>query len=209
MPAYGWNKTQFADADWKPAFVYGPLGKTAPWGGGVHLAGDVKSVPLKLPGVCKPGEQPKFELHDGDRVVLLGNTLIESDQRYGYFETALTARFPNRNIQFRNLGWSGDTVWGEARAQFGSVADGFKALREHVAALHPTVILVSYGTNESFAGQAGVQRFLDGLNTLCDTLDETHARITVISPLREENLGPPLPESGGAKRKARRVLRRR
>ncbi len=55
-----------------------------------------------------------FTLKDGDRVVLIGNTLIEREQRYGYWELALTARFPG--VTFRNLGWSGDTVWGEARA---------------------------------------------------------------------------------------------
>ena len=136
----------------------------------------------------------KFELRDGDRVVFLGNTLIEREQTYGYLETALTERYPDRNITFRNLGWSGDTVWGEARAQFGTTADGFKQLKEHVLALKPTVIFVGYGTNESFAGQAGLPHFLDGLKTLLDTLDQTRARIVILSPLRMENLGPPLPD---------------
>src|SRR5437762_13380240 len=59
-----------------------------------------------------------FELKDGDKVVWLGSTLIEREQRYGYWETALTARWPDRNITFRNLGWSGDNVHGEARLAF-------------------------------------------------------------------------------------------
>src|SRR6266851_9411499 len=58
----------------------------------------------------------RFELLDGDRVILLGNTLIEREQRYGYWEMLLTIRYPGRRIQFRNLGWSGDTVFGDARA---------------------------------------------------------------------------------------------
>jgi len=62
-------------------------------------------------------------------------------------------------VTFRNLGWSGDTVWGEARAEFGSAADGFRKLRDHVLGLKPTVIVVGYGTNESFAGPAGVAKF--------------------------------------------------
>src|SRR6266487_1790460 len=89
-----------------------------------------------------------FEFKDGDRVVLIGSTLIEREQRYGYWEAALTARFPDRDITFRNLGWSGDTVFGEARAGFGSPADGFRHLKEHVLSLKPTVILVGYGSNE-------------------------------------------------------------
>src|SRR5262245_53882646 len=96
-----------------------------------------------------------FPLRDGDRVVFLGNTLIEREQRYGYWETLLTLRHPGKKIVFRNLGWSGDTVWGEARAGFGTVADGFKHLKEHVLSLKPTVIFIGYGTNESYEGDAG------------------------------------------------------
>src|SRR5262245_14452950 len=54
-----------------------------------------------------------LSLRDGDCVVLIGSTLIEREQRYGYWETALTVRHPDKNITFRNLGWSGDTVWGQ------------------------------------------------------------------------------------------------
>src|SRR6516164_6590411 len=114
-----------------------------------------------------------FELKDGDRVVLLGNTLIEREQRYGYWELALTARYPDRNITFRNLGWSGDTVWGEARAGFGTQADGFKHLKDHVLAEKPTVLIIGYGGNEAFDGPAGLPKFEKGLNDLLDALAPT------------------------------------
>jgi hypothetical protein len=55
-----------------------------------------------------------FELVDGDRVVFVGNTFFERDLRYNHLETALAARWPSRNVTFRNLGWDGDTVWGDA-----------------------------------------------------------------------------------------------
>jgi lysophospholipase L1-like esterase len=135
-----------------------------------------------------------FTLRDGDRVVLLGNTLIEREQQTGYWESALTRRFPDRNVQFRNLGWSGDTVFGEARAGFGTAADGFKHLKEHVLALKPTMILVAYGSNEAFDGAKGLPRFVGGLNTLLDTLAPAKARVILLSPLRQEDLGRPLPD---------------
>jgi lysophospholipase L1-like esterase len=138
-----------------------------------------------------------FTLRDGDRVVLLGNTLIEREQQTGYWESALTRRFPGANVQFRNLGWSGDTVFGEARAGFGTAADGFKHLKEHVLALRPTVILVAYGSNEAFGGEKGLPRFVEGLNTLIDTLAPAKARIVLLSPLRQEDLGRPLPDPAG------------
>src|SRR5579863_8933052 len=88
-----------------------------------------------------------FSLKAGARVVLVGSTLIEREQSYAYWETALTERYPG--AIFRNLGWSGDTVGGVARASFDAPAVGYKRLVEQVLALKPTVILVGYGTNES------------------------------------------------------------
>jgi hypothetical protein len=134
-----------------------------------------------------------FQFADGDRVVFIGNTLIEREQRYGYWETALTALHPYKDITFRNLGWSGDTVWGEAQARFGGQAEGFRHLKDHVLALNPTVIILGYGLNESFAGPAGLPKFEQGLNTLLDTLAVTKARIVILGPAAQEDLGRPLP----------------
>src|SRR5262245_23875612 len=101
----------------------------------------VVAVLLCLPSTAFAAE---FQVKDGDRVVLVGSTLIEREQRYGYWETALTSRFPDRNVTFRNLGWSGDTVWGEARIGFDldRPEHGFERLRDHVLSLKPTVIVV-------------------------------------------------------------------
>ena len=133
-------------------------------------------------------------LTDGDRVVLVGSALIEREQRYGHWETALTRRYPDKSITFRNLGWSGDTVFGDARAGFGTQADGFRHLTEHVLSLKPTVIIIGYGTNESFEGPKGLPRFVKGLEALLDTFAPTKARIVLLSPLKQEYLGPPLPD---------------
>jgi lysophospholipase L1-like esterase len=135
-----------------------------------------------------------FALKDGDRVVFVGGTLIEREQRYGYWEAALTSRYPDKNITFRNLGWSGDNVWGDARASFGTRTDGFKALKDHVLALNPTVIVLAYGGNESFDGPAGLPQFVQGLNVLLDALAAAKARIVLLAPLRQEDLGRPLPD---------------
>jgi len=135
-----------------------------------------------------------FSLRDGDRIVLIGSTLIEREQRYGYWETALTRRYPDKSITFRNLGWSGDTVFGDARAGFGTQADGFKHLKDHVLALKPTVLIIGYGTNESFEGRQGLPRFVKGLETLLDTFAPTKARVVLLSPPKQEKLAPPLPE---------------
>jgi lysophospholipase L1-like esterase len=143
---------------------------------------------------------PALDLRDGDRVVLLGNTLIEREPRYGYWETALVSRFPNRKVTYRNLGWSGDTVWGEARAGFGTAEDGFRRLVQQVQDVKPTVILIAYGGNESFAGEAGLPHFRQGLDRLLDALAPTKARLVLLGPTRQEDLGRPLPDPAGHNR---------
>lgn len=135
-----------------------------------------------------------FAFKDGDRVVLVGNTLIEREQRYGYWETALTSRYPDKNITFRNLGWSGDNVWGDARAGFGTRADGFNHLKEHVLSLNPTLIIVGYGGNEAFDGPNALPQFEKGLNTLLDAFAPAKARIVVLGPPPQEDMGRPLPD---------------
>jgi hypothetical protein len=166
---------------------------------GPRLAGWAALLCLGLVArsLAAPPDAP-FELRDGDRVVLLGGTFIERDQEYGYLETLLTSRFPDRTITFRNLGWSGDTVRGEARSRFGPPAEGFDHLKTHVEALKPTVLFVSYGLNESFAGKPGLPSFEKDLKTLLDVLDKTGARIVLITPRRLAKLAPPLPDPARA-----------
>ena len=145
---------------------------------------------------AQPAAPAKFELKDGDRVVWIGNTLVEREQRYGHWETALHAAFPNANFTFRNLGWSGDTVFGEARASFDAPAKGFERLVALTLELKPTVILVSYGTNESFEGEAGLPKFDAGLNKLLDALAPAKARVVLMSPTPAEKM-PSLPGPDG------------
>ena len=133
--------------------------------------------------LVQPAAAPKFEIADGDRIVWIGNTLVEREQRYGYWETALHAAFPDKQFTLRNLGWSGDTVHGDARAGFENAAKGFERLVSLTLELKPTVIFVSYGTNESFEGEAGLPKFEKGLEKLLDALKPSKARVVLFTPL--------------------------
>jgi len=143
---------------------------------------------------ARADDAAKFELAEGERIVLIGDTLIERDQSQGYLETRITAANPEKSFVFRNLGWSGDTVFGAARAGFGTEADGFHQLKEHVIALKPTLIIVGYGMSDSFQGETGLPRFVAGLNALLDSMAVTKARFVLLSPIMHENLGRPLPD---------------
>ena len=123
-----------------------------------------------------------LELQDGDRVVFVGGTYVERMQQHGYLEALLTVAHPNKHITFRNLGWSGDTVWGESRALFGTQADGFARLLKDTKDAKPTVLAICYGANEAHAGEAGLPRFVEGMNHLLDELADTRARVVLLSP---------------------------
>ena len=136
-----------------------------------------------------------FEFKSTDRVVFIGGTLIEREQRYGYWETMLTARYPG--IKFRNLGWSGDDVFGTARKAFDLDKPdiGRKRLVELALTEKPTVILICYGGNEAFDGEAGLDKFKKGFEKLLDELGPAKARTVLMSPPPMEDKGRPLPDA--------------
>ncbi len=146
-------------------------------------------------GLRASADDERFELRDGDRVVLLGGTFIERAQRYGWIETALTAQFPDRHVVFRNLAWSGDTVWAESRGIFESPETGYRKMLAQVATIKPTVLMLAYGSNEAFAGQPGLEPFVTQYDKLVDDLIKASAdgvRLVFFSPTPIEKHPPPL-----------------
>lgn len=135
-----------------------------------------------------------FELKNGDRVVMLGGTFIEREGNHGYLETAMTLAWPDRKIVFRNLGWSGDTVWADSRGIFDPPAEGYKRMIALVAELKPTVIVLAYGANESFAGDPGLGPFIKQYKKLCDDVEPTNARLLFVTLPPFEKTKPPLPD---------------
>lgn len=143
-----------------------------------------------------PASPPAWSLRDGDRVVLLGDTFIEREGDRGFIETALVASHPEAALTVRNLGWSGDTVWAESRGVFDPAAKGYERMLALVRDLKPTVIVVAYGRNESFKGDAGLAAFRGQLGKLCDDLRSAanataphDVRLVLVTPHRFEPPG--------------------
>jgi hypothetical protein len=149
-------------------------------------------------------DEKPFELRDGDRVVLIGNTFVEREQTYSYLETLFHLRWPERKFTFRNLGWSGDTVFCDARGYEHSADKGFENLTKQVRDIKPTVVFLGYGMGESFDGDAGLPRFRQGLKRMLDMLKASEARIVLLGPIRHENLDPPLPDTAAHNRDLRK-----
>ncbi len=146
---------------------------------------------------------PRFELREGDRVVFLGDTLVEREQAHGWIELMLTARAADRRVTFRNLGWSADTPAGASRtglsllqAGYEPADEGWTQLQRQITDAAPTVIFVGYGLANSFDGPAGVEKFRADYLRLLDTLARLApaARLVLLSPVRHETLGAPWPD---------------
>jgi lysophospholipase L1-like esterase len=159
----------------------------------LRLSPLLAGLALVLPAAAQAAP---FELKATDRLVLIGSTVIEREQRYGYWEAMLTARYPG--LRVRNLGWSGDDVFGIARRAFDLDKPdiGRKRLVDLALAEKPTVILICYGANEAFAGPAGLDKFRKGYETLLDELAPAKARVVLMSPPPMEDKGRPLPDPG-------------
>ncbi|RLS51767.1 MAG: hypothetical protein DWH91_18285 [Planctomycetota bacterium] len=148
--------------------------------------------------------QSGFEWRDGDKVALIGGTMIEREQNYGFWELALTRNIPARNVTFRNLGWSGDTVWAESRGIFEpagrgtSLHDnkGYGRLIELVKEQKPTVLIFGYGAVEAFGGQPGLEPFVkqyEKMITDCRAGSAEGVRVILLGPMELVAMQPPLP----------------
>lgn len=154
-----------------------------------------------IPATPAKGAETRFDFLDGDRVAFIGDTFMEREGAYGYIETRITSEYPDRNITFRNLGWSGDVPSGQSRVSFDwnkSENEWLRQLREQIAAVKPTVAILGYGMASSFEGEAGLPKFRADLNKLMDAIEEVSkekpVRFILVSPIRHEKRDPPLPD---------------
>jgi putative heme-binding domain-containing protein len=140
-------------------------------------------------------DPPTLALRDGDRVAFIGDTLIEREQYSGWIELLLTARFADRNVIFRNLGWSADTPAGDSRfglsllqAGLEPPDEGWKQLQKQIAEYKPTVAVLGYGMASSFAGDAGLPKFKADYARLLAHLKSVvpEVRFLFLSPITHE-----------------------
>ncbi|MCE9609170.1 MAG: c-type cytochrome [Chthoniobacter sp.] len=171
----------------------------------------MKSILLLFTLVAAAVAAP-FEIRDGDRVVLLGDTLLEREGTYGNLETHLQAAFPAAHFTVRNLAYSADNPLGWSRASFDPAAKGLERLKEQIATVNPTVCILGYGMASSLealagnddptrygpitSGEAGVAEFKKQLGALMDSIQQITAKATpdakvrfiLLSPIRHEDL---------------------
>ena len=157
----------------------------------------------------QPQAAPKLELQPGDHISILGNTLADRMQHDGWLETYFQSRFPQLDLVFRNLGFSADEVT-------------MRLQRSATASARPTngwslntktdVVFAFFGYNESFAGEAGLDKFKKDLDIFVKyTVNQkyngkSNARLVLFSPIAHEDLHDPNLPDGKDNNKRPRTL---
>lgn len=148
-----------------------------------------------------------LEIKDGDRVLLLGDALLERENGRGTLEARLHGQFPDVRFSVRNLSWSGDTPRGWSRASFDGPDKGWDRLKEQIGLVKPTIAILGYGMAASLqemtdnSGDIALNRdtarygtepmtaarFKKDLADLMDAIGKD-TRFILLSPIHHEDL---------------------
>lgn len=150
----------------------------------------------------------EFQIHDGDRVVFLGDSITEQRLYTTYVEAYALTRHPDWKLTFRNVGWGGDTAWlrqrahpdeGRLFAAEGATLDEMvtdavgRGLGRDVLPLEPTFVTVKFGMNDH-AYQAFrpdiFRAYVRSQTEIAKVLTSHHARVAFLTPQPIEDKRP-------------------
>ncbi len=145
-------------------------------------------------GVGTLASEP-FSFRDNDVVAVYGNGLADRMQHEPWVETVLQSHLKGKQVRFRNMSFSGDTVNKRPRNE------GFTNDEEYLQHVAPSVVFSMFGYNESFAGPDGADDYQAALVAMVERYRALRkekgvdARFVLFSPIAYENSGDPnLPE---------------
>lgn len=116
----------------------------------------------------------EFFLKDGDRVVMMGDSITEQHLYSNYVEMWSVSRFPNWKLTFRNVGIGGDRSTG-----------GNSRFKRDVLAYKPTVLTVDFGMNDGSYTEfkeGTFNPYIKGLQGIADQAKAAGIRVAWITP---------------------------
>jgi putative membrane-bound dehydrogenase-like protein len=131
----------------------------------------------------------ELQLNKGDHLCLIGNALGEGLQHQNEWETLLHQRFPELQLVVRNLCFPGDEPFMRIRSE------NFGDPNLHLQHSGASVVLMFFGFNESFAGEAGLAQFKADMTKLVnETKQKSYSgkgspQIVLVSPIAFEDTG--------------------
>ncbi|MDD4870285.1 MAG: SGNH/GDSL hydrolase family protein [Kiritimatiellae bacterium] len=125
-----------------------------------------------------------FFFKDGDKVMLMGDSITEQYLYSSYVEAWTLARFPAWNITFINVGIGGDRSTG-----------GNNRFKRDVLPHTPTAMTVDFGMNDGGYrpfDETGFKTYMGGLQGIADQAKAANIRVAwcTPSPVEKNELGP-------------------
>ena len=185
IPPVGWQQTDFNDRDW-------PEAKPASGEPGERFS-VAAAEKFAAPVIPAKARTAPFQFEDGDRVVFVGATFFERAQLSEHLEATLTATLGDKQVTFRNLGWSADTAYADSRGIFDKPAVGYLRMVEHIRAEEPTVAFICYGQNEALTAGITPDQYSQQLGKLLDELAASGIACVLVSPHELLPTAPPIP----------------
>lgn len=164
-------------------------------------AADPQSLLKPQPRPKRPDLPPSalpLRFIDHERIALVGNSTAERMNLFGYFETLLQSRFPEKELVFRNFARPADEVANRQRP------NDYTKLDDPLAAFGPDTFLCFFGYNEAFAGPAGIEKFKADYERFLDEFarkyprddSKSPPRFVLVSPIAFESTGDPFLPDG-------------
>ncbi len=162
---------------------------------------------------CTSDNQKVLDVAQNSSIVLIGNNLGSRMQNFGFFETELHQRYPQKQLVIRNMCDGGNTPgfrphsgrtspWAFPNAKDyqielakNSGSEGhFETPDEWLTRLRTDIIIAFFGYNESFEGKEGLPSFKKELVAFIkhtqaqDYNGESPPQIALVSPIAFEDL---------------------
>lgn len=143
-------------------------------------------------------DKAAFEFRDGERIALVGGSLAERMNLFGYFESMLHTRFPDKKLVFRNFGWPADEVGIQQRP------NNYTEIDNPMEAFGPELFVCFFGFNEHFTGSSDedVAKFQELYRKWIEARETEYskgnreARFILVSPAAVENSNDELLPTG-------------
>ena len=118
----------------------------------------------------------QFTIKPHEMIVFTGGANLVREQEFAYLETLLASHYKKQKPKFRNMAWSGDTVYRQMRE------GGWGSMKDQLNWSGATAVLMQFGKMESLEGDAAMDNFIDHYGKLIEQLKQRTERITLISP---------------------------
>ena len=169
--------------------------------------------------------EPKIQLQNHDRIVIVGGNMASRMMDFGYFETELHLRHAEDSLWVRNMADGGNTpgFWPHSgreapwsfpgaeafhRGELSNPTDSqghFESPDEWLTRLKPDIILAFFGYNSSFKGEKGLANFTAELDAYVKHImsqaynGSSAPKLVLVSPTAFQNVSDSIDVPNGVK----------